>query len=312
MRKGLQIYQKWLLFSSGSTKDCAVSVVPSNMEKIHGLNQILPYFVANEGVINFNDKGMIAINESIGRLVALANLEKNIFSQKSIEQDIEDLVDLISIRIKEKSVDEVANGLLENIFDLRFEVLNWLASNDKDLNFYHDSLSKHISVNLQLAPYSDLAETMSSILLSYEKIVSPIFESLSNSFEDILDEIKRKKPEYNTYKMFSLHPSPQIRYLKNWIDSSLQLEVGIILADLVLTNQIRLPKERIKIELLEFLYNTIIRFGAYSIFTGFWSPDAEDITDLTNRMKILSATLELDNKLFYKTSKEGFFKMVNN
>ncbi|MEO1713424.1 MAG: hypothetical protein AAFU60_08830, partial [Bacteroidota bacterium] len=100
---------------------------------------------------------MIAINEPIGRFAALANLEKKIFSQRSIEQDIKNLIDLISIRIKEKSVDEVANGLLENIFDLRVELINWLASNDKDLNFYHAFLSKHISVNLQLAPYSDLA-----------------------------------------------------------------------------------------------------------------------------------------------------------
>lgn len=255
---------------------------------------------------------MIAINESIGRFVALANLEKDIFSQKSIEQDVEDLVDLITIRIKDKSVDEVANGLLENIFDLRFELIEWLADNDKDLNFYLEFLSKHISVNLQLAPYSNLAETISSVLLSYEKIVSPIFESLPNSFEDIFDEIQKNKPEYNTFKIFSLHPSPQIRYLKNWIDSSLQLEVGIILADLILTNQVSISKKRIKSELIEFLYSTITRFGAYSIFTGFWSPDTEDISTLTNRMKILSATLELDNKSFYKTSKEGFFKMVNN
>ncbi|MEM8524273.1 MAG: hypothetical protein AAGG68_06505 [Bacteroidota bacterium] len=255
---------------------------------------------------------MVAINRSIGRFVALANLEKDIFSQRSIEQNVADLVDLITIRIKGKSVDEVANGLLENIFDLRFDVIEWLAHIDKDLNFYLDFLSKHISVNLQLAPFSNLAEAISSVLLVYQKIVSPIFGTLPNSFKDILDEIQKSRPEYSTFKIFSLHPSPQIRYLKNWIDSSLQLEVGIILADLILTNQISISKKRIESELIEFLYDTITRFGGYSIYTGFWSPDTEDVSNLTNRMKILSATLELDNKSFYKISKEGFFEMVNN
>ena len=255
---------------------------------------------------------MIAINEPIGRFVALANIEKDIFSQKSIEQDVANLVDLITIRIKDKSIDDVANNLLENIFDLRFDLMEWLSNNDKDLNFYLKNLSKHISVNLQLAPYSNLAETISSVLLAYETIVSPIFESLQNSFEVILRDIQKNRPEYDTFKIFSLHPSPQVRYLKNWIDSSLQLEVGIILADLILTDQIHISKKRIKSELIEFLYSKITKFGAYSIFTGFWTPDPDDISNLTNRMKILSSTLELDNKSFYKTSKEGFFKIINN
>lgn len=255
---------------------------------------------------------MIALNEPIGRFVALANLEKNIFSQKSIEKDVSDIVDLITIRIKDKSLEEVSESLLENIFDLRFDLIEWLGNNDKDFNFYIESIDKHIAVNLQLAPFSNLAEAISKTLLAHQKIVSPIFDSMSNTFEDIYEEIQNNKPEYDSFKMFSLHPSPQVKYLKEWIDSSLKLDVGLILADLVLTNQIQLPKKRIKSELIDFLYGSITKFGAYSIFTGFWNPDSEDNSNLTNRMKILSATTELSNKSFYKTSKEGFFKMVNN
>lgn len=255
---------------------------------------------------------MIPNNRPIGGFVALANLEKDIFSQKSIKQDVANLVDLITIRSKEQSIEEVANSLLENIFDLRFDLVKWLADNDKDLNFYFEELNKHISVNLQLAPFSDLAQAISSLLLAYEKIVSPQFENIPNSFKEIAKDIQNNKPEYDSLKVLSLHPAPQIKYLKNWMDASLQLEVGIILADLILTNQIKFSKKRIKTELIEFLFSTITKFGAYSIFTSFWTPDSEDISNLTNRMKILSATIELDNKSFYKVSKEGFFNMVNN
>jgi hypothetical protein len=254
---------------------------------------------------------MLAINESIGRFVALANLEKDIFSQKSIEQNVADLVDLITMRVKDKPVDEVAHSLLENTFNLRLEVIEWFIHQDKGLNFYLESLIKHIAVNLQLSPYSNLAEAISSVLSAYEKIVSPkILESIS--LEDIFHGTQENKPVYNTFKILSFHPSPQIKYLKNWLDSSLKLEVGIILADLILTNQINFPKKRIKSELIEFLYSTVTKFGAYSIFTGFWCPELKDTSNLTNRMKILSATLELENKSLYKISKEGLFKMVNN
>lgn len=255
---------------------------------------------------------MLAIHEPIGRFVALVNLEKNILSQRPIEQEVINLVDLIKVRIKDKPIEEVANSLLENVFYLRFDIFEWLVDNDKDISFYRESLGKHISVNLQLAPFSDLAAVISSVLLAYENIVSPIFENLPDSFEQIIRNIQKNRPEYDTFKLLSFHPSPQIKFLKNWIDSSLQLEVGLILAQLILTSQVQLSKKRIKSELIEFLLSAITKFGAYSIFTGFWTPDSNDTSNLTNKMKIFSATLELDNNIYYRTSKEGFFKIVNN
>jgi hypothetical protein len=255
---------------------------------------------------------MIALSESIGRFVALANLEKNIVSQASIEQAITDLIDLITIRIQEQSVDQVADSLLENVFNLRFELIEWLAKKNKDLNFYIQSFNQHLAVNLQLAPYSILANTISSVLLSYEHIIAPRFESIYNSFEDITSVVQNDKPTYSMFKMLALHPSPQIQSVKNWIDSSLQLEIGLLVSDLILTNQLPLSNKRIEEELVEFLNRIIIRFGAYSIFTGFWVPNIDDTSNLTNSMKILSATLELNHKSFYKTSKDGLFNLINN
>lgn len=255
---------------------------------------------------------MIAINEPIGGFVALVNLEKDILSQQSIESSVANLVDLIKIRIQEKSIEEVANSLLENIFDLRIDLIEWLAGNDKNLKNYFESLEKHISVNLQLSPFSNLAETISTVLLAYDKIVSPLFKPLSSSFNNLLEELNKNKPEYHTFKLFALHPSPQIKFLKDWIDASLQLDVGLILSHLILTDQINFSKKRIKPELIEFLCSKIIRFGAFSIFTGFWSPASDDLSKLTNSMKILVATMELDNKSFYRISKEDFFKLIHN
>ncbi len=254
---------------------------------------------------------MLTTSEPIGRFIALANLDKGIISQTSIEHSIENLVDLITLRVQKKSIEEVANGLLDKVFDLRFEVLEWLADKDKNTTDYFESLNSHISVNLQLAPYSDLANTISSVLMAYEQIVSPIFAAFPPSFREIFEGLQKSKPHYDSLQFLSIHPSPQTRYVKKWIDASLQLETGIILADLILTQQIPFPKKRIKNELIGFLLDTLTRFGAYSIFTNFWKPAEDDLSNLTNQMQILAATIELDNKIFHKTSPKGLFNLIN-
>jgi len=79
-----------------------------------------------------------------------------------------------------------------------------------------------------------------------------------------------------------------------------------------LTRQINFSEKRIKSDLIKFLFTTMIRYGAYSIFTGFWNPDENDDSPITNKMKIFSATIELDNKIFYKTNRDGLFNLINN
>ena len=252
---------------------------------------------------------MLAVNESVGRFVALANLEKDILSQQSIEQDVADLVDLITLRIKDNHISKVADGLLESIFKLRFDVLEWLVDNGKKTNDYFEFINERTAANLQLAPYSDLAKTVSYVLLNYEKITSPNIENFSKHIKKIRNG---EKPEYQTLKELSRHPSPQIRSLKNWVDASLQLELGIILADLILTEQIQFPEARIEPELIAFLEDTIMQFGAYSIYTGYWKPDSKDVSNSTNSMQILWAKIQSDNgDPAYQTTIKGMYNLLN-
>jgi len=256
---------------------------------------------------------MLAANEPIGRFIVLANIEKDVLSKSSIEQDIENLIDLIKIRISNKSIENVSESLLNQVFDLRFEVLEWLANENKSVSNYFEKVNEIIADNLQLGNYSDLADTISEVLLTYEKIAAPIANMIEgDTFEELLKNIQESKPNYEMLNLISLHPSPQVKYLKNWIDSSLHLEIGLILSDLILTQQVKFPKKRIKAELIKFLLDTITRYGAYSIFTGFWEPEEDDVSVLVNKMKILSGTIELDNNIHYKTSKDGLFSLINN
>lgn len=253
---------------------------------------------------------MLALKEPIGGVVALANLENDYFAKQPIKQDAIELVDLIKIRIQEQPIEEVARGLLANIFSLRFEIIVWFADNDKDFNFFLDKLNEIIAENIQLARFSKLADTISSVLLAYSTIISSAMKEIPNGLEQIAGDIRANKPEYNTLSLLTQHPSPQMQYFKKWIDASLEFEVGLLVADLLLTEQIKLPQKRIN-ELISFLKKTIIRFGAYSIFTEFWKPDVQDDSEWINSMKILAASLELEHKIGIKTTTDGFRRLID-
>ena len=93
-----------------------------------------------------------------------------------------------------------------------------------------------ISRNLNLPMYSELASSVSTVLQTYEQIAAPIASTIKeNSFEEIRKNVRNNRPTYESISFILLHPSPQIRYLKKWIDASLQLDLGLILSDLILT-----------------------------------------------------------------------------
>jgi len=165
------------------------------------------------------------------------------------------------------------------------------VDNDKKIKDYFDFINERTAANLQLAPYSDLAKTVSYVLLNYEKITSPNIENFSKHIKEIRNG---EKPQYQILKELSRHPSPQIKSLKNWVDASLQLELGIILADLILTEQIQFPEARIESELI------------------YWEPDYDDVSTSTNSMQILWGKIQSDNRdPAYETTKKGMYNLLH-
>ena len=198
---------------------------------------------------------MITTRKPIGRLFVLANNQKGIIYKSSIENDIENLIDIIKIRVVENELDAVSENLLSKIFDLRFEVLEWLAINKKDFNEYFEIINKEVAQKCQVEEYSKLFNNIIDVLEIYENIVLPIVAEIG--FNDLINNLLEHKPNYDTIKMLSYLPQSQIKFFKNWIDASLKLEFGLIVSDLVMTKQIKFTKSRINKELIEYLNNTI-------------------------------------------------------
>ncbi len=251
---------------------------------------------------------MIAIKEPVGRLIVLAHNQKNMIAQSHIEESIEDLMDIITIRLLTKSVAVVSESVLEKIFDLRFEVLEWLAAEKATISDFQSVINQAIVHNLTLSEHTELTKMIILVLNSYDKILTSVFKKVGS--EHFNSMIQNGKPSYKAIELISLHPSPPIQYLKKWVDASLKIEFGLIVADLILTKQILFESHRIH-ELTLFLKDTIVQYGAYSIFTNFWEPDEKDTSKMTHLMEILAATIELDHKMGYKTTQHQFFNLIH-
>ncbi len=132
----------------------------------------------------------------------------------------------------------------------------------------------------------------------------------TDNLEFILKNTKGNPPDYTMLEWLALHPAPKIQSLKKWIDSSLDLEFGVIVADLILRKHIDFSQERIE-SLIQFLKTSLTKYGAYSMFTDFWQPDEADDSPLVNRMKILYATIELDHKIYHKTTSQELQELLN-
>lgn len=212
--------------------------------------------------------------------------------QPIIIKQINDFIDIVKYRLQRYPIQQVADSVSEKIFDLRFAVLAAFNTNGK--NVYEElqqTLNQEIAQKLPMQPYSTLAKAMVNAMHIYSEILanSKAVEPLLNFRTN--EGLNFEKPNYNALKVLEYHPAPQVRYFKKWIDASLHLEFGFIVADEILRGEIELTQTQLK-QVALFITETVELFGAYSIFTEFWKP-----TDNTfNKIQIIAATLELEAK----------------
>lgn len=237
----------------------------------------------------------------ISEFIVSAYNNKNIIKSPSMNNRIENLFNIISSNLHSKPLEVIAESLQDKLFELRLEFLDWFGTNSQNKNLsneFQEKIDKEIRLKAQLSSYSNLAFTVTSALNIYEQIVSPMLKKYEEVREGVPGD---NKPTYaDVKKEVADNPSPKIQYQGKLLLASLNLDFGFIVADFVLTNQLKLSKEENE-KLIEFINAALVHFGAYSIFTGSWQPDKNDTSDLINKMGILAATIELDNKMYAKT-----------
>jgi len=252
---------------------------------------------------------MTHLHEAIGLFLAKEGSDKKVFGEE-IDKLMADLIDDLILSVQQHHINIVADGLIERMFSLRVKILEWMREHEHTRDLFQQGLQEYLNDKIKHSTYSVLIHAVSDAIMHIQKISASYINSqefwrdIGNSGVDHLDI------SYSQAEALAESSLPERQYVKKYVDASLKLEMSLIVAELVLTNKIKMSRQRIEQELIDYIYTYLNRYGAYAIFTGFWKPDPEDESTLTNRMKILSASIEMDHGYSYKTTTEEFSKML--
>lgn len=226
------------------------------------------------------------------------HLKQDLVSDSLLKNTFEEVIDLLKMRIQNKSISEVSAGMLKRVFDFRLNLTAWLAEEEISLEKYFYDINEDIKSNPPISVFPELKKTVLEVLAIYQNIISLAYKKGATDTFTMVPKgvsVDSRVTYESIYFLTASHPSPQIRYLKQWTDESLKFDIGLIISYLILTGKINLDNKRIEEELTPFLKGTIDRFGAYCFFTGFWNPDENDHTASTNRMKVIADVIKRKN-----------------
>lgn len=153
---------------------------------------------------------------------------------------------------------------LSLMYDLRVKVLEWAIENKIDLNTYVASAyEKSLEAAYLRQKHPLLNQTLHVVYEIFGSVISTAsFKYSLKNFDAVRAVTEQLEFSYTTLKVLELMPLPKLRYLKKVLDESLKLEIGLILSELINIGEIQAAQAQIEMELIPFLKDTIIRFGA--------------------------------------------------
>lgn len=243
--------------------------------------------------------GSLLINSDFAKIVTMNEIGLPGTMEESLQEKLHSLVNSLQLSLPFRSLNQTADKILPELFELRIDLLSWLAQSESNMEDYLAKLDDILHQNQAEPTTRKLGKTINLVLSYYSIIIEPLIKQLStDDFGRAIRDIDKDRPTYATFQSLSTLGTMG-KILKYWIDSSLMLDFGLVVADLSLAGQVDLRESRIKKDLIPFLYDKIEMFGAYSILIEGWMPDDDQrIRDSRiNKMVILSSTIALENKM---------------
>lgn len=235
---------------------------------------------------------MKPLSAPINNIFTWVNSQAN--TSLNIKTDINDFFDLVKYRLEHKaSVNEVLDSLSNEFFKLRNKLIIYFLSLDVDINQVTDTILEEIQNKYLLGIDEKLKVTYQDALDIYLKIVSntfPVVEEIKSSvnlshFDFDLSDLKA---------LLGTYPNKELKYTIDLIETSLEFEFYLIIAEKVITKEISLNSNKRK-ELENSFKNALINYAAYMCNMGFWDIYQEEETSLIRNIKIKRACFEMEN-----------------
>ncbi len=98
---------------------------------------------------------MLVAEQPIGRYITYTYQQTD-KSQLAVNQKVDDLIDLIKIRIEGKAIEEVAAEFREKIFTLKFGFMKSAATHESGVSAYINSIDQKIDQDMQSVSHRNL------------------------------------------------------------------------------------------------------------------------------------------------------------
>lgn len=256
---------------------------------------IFGYFNLTLSFISFASLNCIkalTVQSPIGKLILLSYQESALLNNPLLEEKLNNLIDLIKFRTVNKGFEQTSHSLQNELFNVRMELLSLLFSQPEMLKTLQDRILDDIAEKYFLkGPNKQLGLVVSNALEVYlgmfSKLADLIVEQESPDFP------KGDIPSFEAFKFaLSLQPTLEFANYLRWLESSLNFDYLLIVADFFLYQEIELDSKQVK-ELEELVRETIINFASYTTITGYWDfqenksiPYFEEISKRVNSIRL--------------------------
>ncbi|AEE53764.1 hypothetical protein [Haliscomenobacter hydrossis] len=223
---------------------------------------------------------MVATTYSTKRVLQIAHKAKD-NAKTPLELKVEQVINLIKVRVRERSIEEAAESVRLHVLDLRQSMIEFFAQNDVKTTQYSEGLNSYKAGESKLDQYKTLKEEVDEVLTAQDKIFMAIAEKFG--FEQFGQAVDESQNELASLQ----NSNPES--LQRWIEKSIDVEFSLITADLIIDGELTLPKSKIK-QLITFMDRAISSYGGFSILFKLWEPTYEEIDDsrLTMNMHIMA------------------------
>lgn len=216
-------------------------------------------------------KEALNVHSPIGKLIKLSYQESEILNDPLLQEKLEKLIDLIKFRTVNIGFGQTSHSLQNDLFNIRIELLSHLLNQPEILKSLEDKILEEISAKYFLeGSNKQLGLVVSNALEVYLEMFSR-FSDLIIENQHQTDFSKADIPSFDAFKFaLQLQPTREFINYVRWLESSLNFDYLLIVADFFLDQEIQLNSRQVK-ELEESVHKTIVDFASYSAITGFWN-----------------------------------------
>ena len=183
----------------------------------------------------------------------------------------------------QNSLDSIFDQHVYRLYELNADVVNQMAPHYDAVSFLDYNVQELSSwLNTISQDDSTLEKVFKNSFTIYRDILK------AGNFKHAIPQVN-EVPPYQDYidLLESRQPTAQL-----YLNAGLEIAMSRMLFDLHEAHKV-LNKKRVE-ELVKFLTDAIITYGAYCIMLGYWEPDEDDTSDITESIRLYHNMLKAE------------------